>query len=89
MKQYEDNLPGTQQYHCAGNSMPGVFTQDSVQYVDDGTGKTSNVACWAAVTISPPPSYQKYFEDPYVAACLLAPYEDRAHTVTQVLRLLH
>ncbi|KAL2783269.1 pectin lyase fold/virulence factor [Aspergillus keveii] len=62
---YEDNLPGSQQYHCAGNSMPGVFDQDSVQFVDDGLGQTSEIACYADVSIDPAPSYQKFFDEPF------------------------
>ncbi|KAL4801799.1 pectin lyase fold/virulence factor [Aspergillus unguis] len=63
--QYEDNLPGTQQYYCAGNSMPGVFDQDSTQVVGDGTGQTSKIACYADVTIDPAPSYQKFFDEEF------------------------
>lgn len=62
--QYEDGLPGTQQYHCNGNSMEGVYDQDSEQFSGDGTGATSNIACWADVTIDPAPSYQKFFDEP-------------------------
>ncbi|KAF2680830.1 polysaccharide lyase family 1 protein [Lentithecium fluviatile CBS 122367] len=62
--QYEDGLPGTQQYYCAGNAMPGVFTQDSEQYVGDGTGKTKNIACYADVTIDGV-NYQKFVEKPF------------------------
>ncbi|KAL2816671.1 pectin lyase fold/virulence factor [Aspergillus granulosus] len=62
---YEDDLPGRQQYHCAGNSMPGVFDQDSVQFVDDGLGQTSEIACYADVSIDPAPSYQKFFDEPF------------------------
>ncbi|KAF2636233.1 pectate lyase [Massarina eburnea CBS 473.64] len=62
--QYEDGLPGTQQYYCAGNAMPGVFDQNSTQWVDDGTGKTSNVACWADVTIDSV-NYQKFSSEPF------------------------
>lgn len=62
--QYEDGLPGTQQYYCAGNAMPGIFDQDSVQYVNDGTGKTKNVACYADVTI-PSVNYQKFLDKPF------------------------
>ncbi|KAH7371130.1 family 1 polysaccharide lyase [Pyrenochaeta sp. MPI-SDFR-AT-0127] len=62
--QYEDDLPGTQQYYCAGNAMPGVFDQDSEQYVGDGTGKTKNVACYADVTIEGA-KYQKFVDAPF------------------------
>ncbi|KAI9155674.1 putative pectate lyase [Paramyrothecium foliicola] len=63
---YEDNFGGAQQYHCAGNSMPGVFTQDSVQYPGgDGTGTTSKIACTARVSFSPAPTYQKFFAQPF------------------------
>ncbi|KNG89451.1 pectate lyase [Aspergillus nomiae NRRL 13137] len=63
---YEDNLPGTQQYHCAGNSMPDAFDQDSVQYPPgDGTGQTSKIACYADVSIDPAPEYQKFFDEPF------------------------
>ncbi|PSN61884.1 family 1 polysaccharide lyase [Corynespora cassiicola Philippines] len=62
--QYEDDMPGTQQYYCAGNAMPGVFTADSEQFVDDGTGKEDNVACWADVSIDAV-SYQKFVAEPF------------------------
>ncbi|KAL4966400.1 pectin lyase fold/virulence factor [Aspergillus stella-maris] len=62
---YEDNLPGTQQYYCSGNSMPGVFDQDSTQAVDDGTGQTSEIACYADVSIDPAPSYQKFMDEEF------------------------
>lgn len=62
---YEDNLPGTQQYFCSGNSMPGVFDQDSTQYLDDGTGQTSDIACYADVSVEPAPSYQKFVDQKY------------------------
>jgi hypothetical protein len=63
--QYEDNFGGAQQYHCAGNSMPGAFTQDSVQYPSgNGTSVTSNIACWADVSFSPAPTYQRFFPTP-------------------------
>ena len=57
-------LPGSQQYHCAGNSMPRAFDQDSPQFVDDGTGQTSEIACYADISIDPAPSYQKFFDEP-------------------------
>ena len=56
---YEDEAPGSQTYHCEGNSMLGRFTQDSTQFVGDGTGQTSDIACYARVTITPP-AYQKF-----------------------------
>ncbi|KAJ4299073.1 hypothetical protein N0V90_004317 [Kalmusia sp. IMI 367209] len=62
--QYEDAANGQQQYYCAGNSMVGKFDQNSTQVVDDGTGKTSNVACTAAVT-NGGVSYQKFFGSPF------------------------
>ncbi|PIG83144.1 pectate lyase [Aspergillus arachidicola] len=63
---YEDNLPGTQQYYCAGNLMPDVFDQDSVQYPSGtGTGQTSKIACFADVSINPAPEYQKFFDEPF------------------------
>ncbi|GKT46798.1 putative pectate lyase D [Colletotrichum spaethianum] len=64
---YEDNMPGMQQYHCAGNSMPGVFDQDSVQYPSgDGTAnKTAKIACWADVSFEPAPTYQKFFPEAF------------------------
>ncbi|KAK6207946.1 pectate lyase [Colletotrichum tabaci] len=64
---YEDNMPGMQQYHCAGNSMPGVFDQDSVQYpAGDGTAsKSAKIACWADVSFDPAPTYQKFFPEPF------------------------
>ncbi|KAK6337616.1 hypothetical protein TWF730_003011 [Orbilia blumenaviensis] len=58
---YEDGLPGTQQYHCAGNSMPGVFSQTSTQVVSRGQAG----ACWADVSISPAPTYQFFFNTPF------------------------
>ncbi|KAK1524567.1 pectate lyase [Colletotrichum paranaense] len=62
--QYEDNMPGMQQYYCAGNSMPGFFDQDSVQYPSgDGTAtKNTTIACWADVSFEPAPTYQKFFD---------------------------
>lgn len=45
--------------------MPGIFTQNSTQFVDDGTGQTSNIACYADISIDPPPSYQKFFPEPF------------------------
>ncbi|KAL4888897.1 pectate lyase [Aspergillus ambiguus] len=63
---YEDALPGTQQYYCAGNAMPGVFDEKSQQYPPgDGTEQTSNIACYADVSIDPPPEYQKFFDVPF------------------------
>ncbi|KAH8886138.1 pectate lyase [Thozetella sp. PMI_491] len=69
--QYENQLPGTQQYYCSGNSMyqkngTALFPQDSAQYpTDDPTKLSYPVACWAAVTIDPPPAYQKFFDTPW------------------------
>ncbi|CAH0020681.1 unnamed protein product [Clonostachys rhizophaga] len=62
---YEDDAPGTQTYYCSGNSMPGVFTQDSTQYVGDGTGQTSNIACRAVIKFSPGPTYQKFYDNEF------------------------
>ena len=62
--QYEDAMPGSQQYHCAGNSMPGVFDQDSEQYIEDGEGQSENIACYAEIRIDPAPTYQKFFAEP-------------------------
>ncbi|KAL0931159.1 pectate lyase [Colletotrichum truncatum] len=63
---YEDNMPGMQQYHCAGNSMFGVFDQDSVQYPPgDGTSIKTKIACYAAVSFSPAPTYQRFFDKPF------------------------
>ncbi|KAL1610187.1 hypothetical protein SLS60_001852 [Paraconiothyrium brasiliense] len=62
--QYEDAANGVQQYYCAGNSMVGHFDQNSTQVVDDGTGKTSNVACTATVT-NGGVSYQKFFSSSF------------------------
>ena len=62
--QYEDDMPGSQSYYCAGNAMPGVFDEDSEQYVGDGTGKKTNVACWADVTINNV-TYQKFVDEPF------------------------
>ncbi|KAF4977887.1 hypothetical protein FZEAL_5661 [Fusarium zealandicum] len=64
--QYEDGLPGTQTYHCAGNSMEGHFDQDSTQYPPgDGTSTQKNIACWADVSIDPAPEYQKFYENEF------------------------
>lgn len=64
-RKYEDGLPGTQQYHCAGNAMPGHFDQDSVQFPSgDGTSITEDIACYAEVSIDPPPDYQPFFDQP-------------------------
>jgi hypothetical protein len=57
-------MPGSQSYYCAGNAMPGVFDEDSEQYVGDGTGKKTNVACWADVTINNV-TYQKFVDQPF------------------------
>lgn len=69
--QYEDDLPGTQQYHCSGNAMPGIFDENSIQYLDDGTGggknltgQNRNIACYADITIASVP-YQKFFPEPF------------------------
>ena len=62
--QYEDDMPGSQSYYCAGNAMPGVFGEDSEQYVGDGTGKKTNIACWADVTIKNV-TYQKFVNKPF------------------------
>ncbi|KAH6629697.1 family 1 polysaccharide lyase [Boeremia exigua] len=62
--QYEDDMPGSQSYYCAGNAMPGVFTADSVQYVNDGTGQKTNIACYADVTITNV-TYQKFVAEPF------------------------
>ncbi|KAF9888481.1 hypothetical protein FE257_008588 [Aspergillus nanangensis] len=77
---YEDGLPGKQQYHCAGNSMPGVFDQDSVQYVDDGLGQTDKIACYADISIDPAPDYQKFFEEPFF------PSHIEEHTSTEAYK---
>ncbi|KAF4987087.1 hypothetical protein FDECE_15610 [Fusarium decemcellulare] len=64
--QYEDGLPGTQTYHCSGNSMVGHFDQDSVQYPPgDGTSINKNIACWADVSIDPAPEYQKFYKNEF------------------------
>ena len=65
--QYENNLPGTQQYYCAGNAMPGVFDENSIQYVGDGLGKTTNIACFASITIQNV-TYQKFFDEAFFAS---------------------
>ncbi|KAF2849760.1 polysaccharide lyase family 1 protein [Plenodomus tracheiphilus IPT5] len=62
--QYEDGLPGTQQYYCAGNAMPGIFDQTDTQYVGDGTGQKQRIACYADVTIDNV-SYQKFLDKPF------------------------
>ncbi|KAB8252903.1 pectin lyase fold/virulence factor [Aspergillus flavus] len=78
---YEDNLPGTQQYHCAGNSMLDVFDQDSVQYPPgDGTGQTSKIACFADVSIDPAPEYQKFFDEPFFPSYI------EEHTCTEAYK---
>ncbi|KAK7049296.1 hypothetical protein VNI00_005897 [Paramarasmius palmivorus] len=60
--QYEDNLPGTQQYYCEGNMMPGYFDADSEQVFDgEGAG-----ACWAQVTFEPAPTYQFFLDEPFM-----------------------
>ncbi|KAF2439458.1 polysaccharide lyase family 1 protein, partial [Karstenula rhodostoma CBS 690.94] len=61
---YEDAANGAQQYHCAGNSMVGHFDANSTQVVDDGTGKTADVACTATIT-NGGVSYQKFFSAPF------------------------
>lgn len=65
MRQYEDGMPGTQQYYCAGNSMPGHFDEDSVQFPPgDGTSVTEDIACFADVSIDPAPTYQPFMDEP-------------------------
>ncbi|KAF2758992.1 pectin lyase-like protein [Pseudovirgaria hyperparasitica] len=64
---YEDNMPGSQTYHCAGNSMPPFFAQDAVQVVNvPGNASPASVtgACWASISFSPAPTYQKFFPKP-------------------------
>ncbi|ESK92911.1 pectate lyase [Moniliophthora roreri MCA 2997] len=59
---YEDNLPGTQQYYCEGNVMPGYFDADSKQVFDgEGAG-----ACWAEVSIDLAPTYQYFLDNPFM-----------------------
>ncbi|CBX99296.1 similar to Pectin or pectate lyase-like protein; Polysaccharide lyase family 1 [Plenodomus lingam JN3] len=62
--QYEDGLPGTQQYYCAGNVMPGIFDETDIQYVDDGTGQKQRIACYADVTIDRV-DYRKFVDEPF------------------------
>ncbi|KAF2818474.1 family 1 polysaccharide lyase [Ophiobolus disseminans] len=62
--QYEDDMPGTQQYYCDGNAMPGIFDENSVQYREDGTGQSRNIACYADVTIDNV-KYQKFVAKPF------------------------
>lgn len=41
---YEDDFPGTQQYYCAGNVMPGLFDANATQIFypsDASTGEPS------------------------------------------------
>lgn len=45
--------------------MPGIFSQNSTQFIDDGIGKSSNIACYADISIEPPPSYQKFCTEPF------------------------
>ncbi|KAI5925475.1 pectate lyase [Camillea tinctor] len=59
--QYEDQAEGSQTYYCEGNSMVDVFNETSTQEIGDGEGKSSAIACWADISISPAPSYQKFF----------------------------
>ncbi|KAH7096966.1 pectate lyase [Auriculariales sp. MPI-PUGE-AT-0066] len=61
---YEDNLPGTQQYHCSGNMMLGVFDANSTQVgpTNNGTG----YACYAQTSFTPVPTYQYFFDDPFM-----------------------
>lgn len=47
--------------------MPGVFDQDSTQVVDDGLGKSSDIACYADISFDPGPDYQKFFDKPYIS----------------------
>lgn len=56
--------------------MPGIFDQDSTQFVDDGTGQTSKIACYADISIDPAPSYQKFFDEPCVPRSNHPFYED-------------
>ncbi|KAL0069173.1 hypothetical protein AAF712_003861 [Marasmius tenuissimus] len=61
---YEDQLPGTQTYYCSGNSMLGKFDQNSVQVINTTNGNPT-VACYAAVSINPAPTYQTFYNSPF------------------------
>lgn len=55
--------------------MPGVFDASSAQFPSgDGTGTKNNIACWADVTISPQPTYQKFYTSQQVAPLPLMSY---------------
>jgi hypothetical protein len=58
---YENDFEGTLQYYCYKNQMPGIFDQNSVQYVGQGTTTTSKIACWARESFKPAPTYQRFF----------------------------
>ncbi|KAL0563878.1 hypothetical protein V5O48_018183 [Marasmius crinis-equi] len=61
---YEDNAPGTQTYYCSGNSQPPKFNQNAVQVVNTTDGNPT-VPCYAVVSFSPAPTYQKFFDAPF------------------------
>lgn len=61
---YEDNFAGVLTYYCSGNQMPGVFDQDSVQYVGQGTEVTTKIACWAKESFEPVPTYKRFYDQP-------------------------
>ncbi len=62
--QYEDSFPGSQQYYCSGNVMPGVFDENTPQ-VFNSTTSSGVGPCFAWVTIDPAPTYQYFLDQPF------------------------
>ncbi|KAK1230824.1 hypothetical protein PQX77_000732 [Marasmius sp. AFHP31] len=61
---YEDNFGGSQTYYCSGNSQLGKFDQNSAQ-VSNATSGNPTTACYAVVSFSPAPTYQKFYTSPF------------------------
>ncbi|KIY68883.1 polysaccharide lyase family 1 protein [Cylindrobasidium torrendii FP15055 ss-10] len=62
---YEDGFPGTQQYYCEGNMIPGYFDAESTQVVEDTGGNDVVGACYARISIDPAPDYEYFLDRPF------------------------
>ncbi|TID15648.1 family 1 polysaccharide lyase [Venturia nashicola] len=81
---YEDVMRGTQQYHCSGNAMPGIFDEKSIQYLDDGmgggTGQNRQIACYADIKIKNV-AYQKFFPSPFFQSHVITHSASEAYKI--------